>query len=235
MKLLILTLLMVQSAWSYDILAPKRIKSELVTAYSENVVLDIYKSIGIKAKIVFLPEHEINLRIKNNNYDAILSKIADHASISNSLQISPPLIRDYKVFRWTLKNTNQSEKRFRVGAIKGVMAHTKTVIANRAKFKGIKYFTTYAKMVQALKKKTIDSVLLSQREYTNELSKEIKSALDMKPKMLLKTNLNHYINEKHQSLYNKITQEFKKRDLMKKLSFNDFQKVFQTKKTKTSK
>ena len=220
---------MAQTAWSFEILAPKRIKSEVVTAYSEDVILDIYNSIGVKAKIIFLPEYEINSKIKSSKYDAILSKITDHGSIPHSLQLSPPLIKDYKVFRWTLKGVKITKKRFKVGAIKGVLAHTKTVIENRAKIKGIKYFKTYPKMLQAMKEKKIDSILLSYEEYLTEFSEEMKAELDQSPKVLLTTDLNHYINIKHQALYEKLTAEFVKRDKAQKLNFNDFKKTFKSK------
>lgn len=227
MKILILSLFFCQSSvFAFEILAPERIQSKVVTAYTNNVILDIYKTIGLKAKVTYISEELINSRIKSGQFDAILSKITDHGSIPFSIKISPPLINNLAVYQWRLSGGPSKNKRFQVGAIKGVLAHTKTVIKHRVRFKGVRYYSTYPKMIEALKAGKINSILLSEAEYQNELSKKLKLKLSKDSEVLYQTNLHHYINTKFRKYEKILTSEFEKRNKVKALSFNDFKIEF---------
>jgi hypothetical protein len=190
-----------------------------------------YQKVGIEATPEFITEEEINKRIKSNNFDAIVSKISDEKSIKNGVKIFPPLIKNYKVYRWTLKSSPPRGKRYSIGAIKGVLAHSKAIIKNRAKFTGVQYFKNYKSMVSAIENKKIDSILLSNLEYQNELNSELQKKFKKSQKELLSISLHHYVNEKHKAIIPKLESEFKRLEAKKELRFEDFEKTYKLSKT----
>lgn len=211
-------------ACAFKIYAPLRINSEIVQKYNHEVILDIYKSLGINAELIYVPEQEINERLKSGDFDAILSKISEEENIPNSIKIEPPLIENYSIYRWKLVNTPTNKTNIVVGSIKGVIAHTKSIIKNRNLFKKINYYHSYQALFDALKKGEVDSVLLSPIAIENEVPLLIKSQIEKIPGKLVTFNINHYIHRKHKVLNTKLSNEFIKRDKLKKLKYSDFLK-----------
>lgn len=222
MKLIILLCLFSSYSYAYDVLIPKRLDSKVVNQYFDTVLSKIYSNIDIDAKPVFITEEQINKRIKENNYDALFSKISDKNIIEHSITISPPLIEKYQVYRWKLKASKVVKKRFTVGAITGVIAHSKAIIKNRSMFSNVHYFSNYKDMIKAIYEQKIDLVLLSNEEYFNVFSQSLKSELEKLPGPLITIQLNHFINKKHKNIQKQLTKEFHKWDKLKKLSFDDF-------------
>lgn len=218
-------------SYGFKIYAPLRINSELVQAYNKEVILDIYKKIGIKkAEIVYIAEEEINAKLKSGDFDAVLSKISAENNIPNSIKIDPPIIKDYTVYRWKLKGSETKKTGIVVGSIRGVMANTKSIIKNRKIFKKIKYFKGYEALLNALKTNEVDSVLLSQLDIQNELSILLQDKIEKIPGALITYNINHYIHKNHALIQRKLHTEFKLRDQDGNLSFLDFSRKFKKKK-----
>lgn len=235
MKFFFFVLFFSKSILAFTIYAPERLSSDLVKAYNQNVILDIYTSIGINAQIIYIPEHKIQQRLKENRFDAVLAKMSDSSNVQNSIQINPPLLSNYKIYAWKRLGSKTIKKGIRIGAIKGVIAHTKTLIKNRSRYKTIKYYKDYGSLFSDLVKNKVDSIFLSDFEVLNELPFRFKKSIEKIPGALLKTNLNHYISIKHVKISEKLTKEFVKRNNQKRLNFTDFYRRFKQKKAPSKK
>lgn len=223
-KVLVLATLFISNAIAhssqkFEVLAPQRIQSKLVQSYIDNVILDIYKTIGINATVVYLPESKINERMRAGKFDALFSKIEDKENIPNSIQIKPALVDKYHVYAYTKKGAGPKINIQKMGAIKGVLAHSKAIIKNRARFKSIMYYTNFKKLQSALASGEVDAIMLSNLEFKNEITADFKSGLSKSRQKLVTLKINHYIHKKHNDIAPKLTAEFKKRDQKQELNF----------------
>ena len=228
MKILSLLLVLPSLALAnvFKIYAPARLNSSLVRAYNQEVILDIYKSLHIRAKIIYVTEEEINERLKSGDFDAVVSKIEDEKMIPNSIKISPPLIENFSVYRYKLKETKLKTSSIVAGTIKGVLSNSKGIIKNRSIFKKIKSYNTYTDLMTALEKDEVDSILLSPLVYKNELDKEKANKLEQIPEELAHFSIHHYINKNQTIIVNGLRNQFKKRYREKTLLFSDFAKKY---------
>lgn len=218
------------NALAFKIYAPVRIQSSLVQSYTKNVIVDAYNKIGIKNAVVYyVKEAEINYRLKSGDFDAVLNKVSQESSIPNSIKISPPLIKNYTVYRWYLKGTKPKMSNITVGIIKGVIAHTKGIIKKRAIFKKINHYNTFTELFNALKENKIDSILLSPLAINNEIASMIKNKLVKIPKKLISFDIHHYIHKKHKLIQNKLSNEFLLRDKKNELNYMDYAKTYKSK------
>jgi polar amino acid transport system substrate-binding protein len=211
MKTILLLLLSSQSLFAFDVYAPKRIDNSKIRAYHQDVIIKSYNEIGIDAKMVYISENDINSRLKSGDFDAVANKISNENVIPNSIKVYPALISNYVVSRYKLKRNKTIKRKISVGVIKGVLAHTKAIIKNRARFEKVEYYDDYKALIYALYRGKIDSILMSEIIYNEQISKKIVNELEVVNKNLFSSSIFHYINKKHKKLLTKLSAVFKER------------------------
>jgi ABC-type amino acid transport substrate-binding protein len=150
-------------------------------------------------------------------------------SVPNSLKVSPPLLSSYKVNRYKLKGFKTIKKRISVGAIKGVLAQTKAIIRNRSRFGNVEYYKNYKTLIDNLYHGKIDSILMSEIVFTEQISKNMKAELELVNSNLYSTQIFHYINKKHANILEKLSGEFEIKKSKNILDYKSYLKKYKKK------
>lgn len=218
----IILLLLSTSAFGFEILAAKRLNSDVFHEFNQKVLINTYKSLGIEAKMVYLPETEINERIKSGNYDALASKISNEGVFNKAIEVGPPVFKHYKVYLYSYKDRKVPATKIRVGSIDGVLGYQKAVLKNRLKFKETIYAKGFDELFDLLKAGKVDAILLTKVEFTLQLNKIQQYYLVTNDKAIYETQICHYIHEKHKDLKPKVETSFKRLEKSNDLDFEPF-------------
>ena len=227
---ILLLILFINPAFSFELLVPKRLGSYKISNYLKEVIIPAYQEVGIKVVPVFLRENEINQRIKKGNYDALYGKLDDGNGINYSLQIPLPIVDNLETYAYKLKTAPKNKKIIKVGAIKGVMAHSKAIITNRSLFSKVEYFKNYKEVIKALLAGEIDQLLMSQLEFEHEVSIKNRELIIRTSDSLYTTRIFSYLHQKHQDKLEALTLAYKKKNEIGILKYTDYIKKFHKKK-----
>lgn len=209
-------------AFGFEILAAKRLDSDVFIQYNRKILIENYQKLGIKAKVTYLPENEINQRIKNGEFDALAGKLTADEVIANSIKIDPPIVKNYTVHLFKFKSNITKKTKLTVGALKGVLGHQKALIKNRIKFNKVVYAQSFNELYLLLKNKQVDVIMLTQVEFDLQFSKVQAFNMAKHSSDIYSTQINHYLHKKHKKIVKKIEARFEDLAQKNELDFDDF-------------
>ncbi|MBH47722.1 MAG: hypothetical protein CME71_06090 [Halobacteriovorax sp.] len=189
-----------------------------VESYLHEVILPIYRKVGLKPKLVILPMARLRILQDKGEIDAVGGSIYNPAIEKNYLPISTPITDEVSINLYRLPKLGTKE--LNVAFVKGetgINLYKQKYGAIKTKFHEVRNREILFSM---MKLKRVDAMVTGNFSVETHFSPAEYKSLEIE--QLQRVTVSHYVNRKHSEIHKKLESEIKKLDQKKKFRLFHF-------------